>query len=294
MNLSTNLLIQPDLLPPNFSRKIDGGMRTKGHYKTSNTEQPLLSILVAVFNGAEFIEDTIISVINQSYINIELIIIDGGSTDGTKQIIQNYEHAIDYWVSEPDKGISDAFNKAVLLAAGDYINFQGAGDYLCDRDVVAKMLHGVNAKSDMLICGKIERVTATQEKKVLAVVPRKYRSKFNKTSLLFRMSLPHQALFTHKIMFENYGLFDSSNVFCMDYEHLLRAYHDFPQVILKDITFSAWREGGVGTGRVLEIYNEYDQIKQKHVVAPRYILKVIKYYILFKYYLRKILNALRN
>jgi len=108
------------------------------------------------------------------------------------------------------------------------------------------------------------------------------------------MSLPHQALFTHKKMFEKYGLFDIDNVFCMDYEHLLRAYQDFPTVTLKDVRFSAWREGGVGTGRMLEILNEYDQIKQKNNVAPKLTLKALKYYILFKYYLRKNLNAIRN
>lgn len=293
MGFAINLLIQP-VLTQNNARKGEGGLRTKGLCKTFHIEQPLLSILVAVFNGAEFIEDTITSVLSQDYSNIELIIVDGGSTDGTQQIIKKYEHVIDYWVSEPDKGISDAFNKAVLLATGDYVNFQGAGDYLCTNNVVTKMLHGINSKRDMLICGKILRVTATQEKKVVGEVPKKYKSKFKKISLLFRMSLPHQALFTHKKMFEKYGLFDIDNEFCMDYEHLLRAYRDFPNVILKDVTFSAWREGGIGTGRMLEILNEYNQIKQKNNVAPKLILKVINYYILFKYYLRKKLNVFRN
>jgi len=294
MGSTINSIIKPFLLAQNNARKGEGGLRTKGTYKTSHIEHPLLSILVAVFNGAEFIEDTITSVMSQDYDNIELIIVDGGSTDGTQEIIQKYEHAIDYWVSEPDKGISDAFNKAVLLATGDYVNFQGAGDYLCSSDVVTKMLYGIDAKSQMLICGKILRVTGSKEKKVVGEVPKRYKSKFNKISLLFRMSLPHQALFTHKKMFEKYGLFDIDNVFCMDYEHLLRAYQDFPTVTLKDVRFSAWREGGVGTGRMLEILNEYDQIKQKNNVAPKLTLKALKYYNLFKYYLRKNLNAIRN
>ncbi|WP_198266709.1 hypothetical protein [sulfur-oxidizing endosymbiont of Gigantopelta aegis] len=103
------------------------------------------------------------------------------------------------------------------------------------------------------------------------------------------MSLPHQGLFTHKKLFEQYGLFDVNNRFCMDYEHLLRYYSNFPKLISKNIIISNWKAGGVGSGRILEIYDEYDAIKRHHQVAPIIILAMIKQWILFKYYIKKYL-----
>ncbi|HAH56818.1 MAG TPA: glycosyltransferase, partial [Bacteroidales bacterium] len=85
-----------------------------------------MTVVTVVFNGVEFLEDTIKSVIGQTYDNVEYIIVDGGSKDGTLDIIKKYEYAIDYWVSEPDKGIYDAMNKAIDLGSGDWINFMNA------------------------------------------------------------------------------------------------------------------------------------------------------------------------
>lgn len=270
----------------------EGGLRTLGLFKASQPGKPLVSILTVVFNSARFLEETILSVLNQDYENLEFIIVDGGSTDGTIEVIRKYEHAINYWVSEPDKGISDAFNKAIILAAGDYLNFQGAGDYLVSNSVVSEMMDGVDASTDMLVCGKIQRVAETEEKKVIWIAPRYYTPDFDKRSLLLRMPLPHQALFTHRQMFDLHGLFDTDIVFAMDYEHLLRAYKDFPAVTLKNILFSAWREGGIGTGRTLECLKEYAKIKHQHKVAPLLVLKLLEYWILLKFYIKKYLVAL--
>ncbi|HAJ80184.1 MAG TPA: glycosyl transferase [Fibrobacteres bacterium] len=274
------------ILAPNDRRQGEGGLRKQGIFKSSLPEKPLVSILTVVFNGVGFIEDTILSIISQDYENLEFIIIDGGSIDGTVDIIKKHEHAIDYWISEPDKGISDAFNKALILTMGDYVNFQGAGDYLLSDSVVSEMMQGVDADNDMLVCGRIQRVSECG-KQMLWVAPKRYTGKFDKRSLLFRMSLPHQALFTHKKMFERYGLFDVNNSFCMDYEHLLRAYKNFPKVTLKNILFSAWREGGVGMDRTLDVLKEYGKIKMKNNVAPRVVLMLIERWILFKYYIKR-------
>jgi len=93
---------------------------------------PVLSVVIVVYNAASCIEQSLLSVINQKYKNIELIVIDGGSTDGTVDIINRWKDKISYWVSEPDNGVYDAMNKAVDAATGKWIYFLGAGDILVD------------------------------------------------------------------------------------------------------------------------------------------------------------------
>ena len=94
----------------------------------NSNNKPLVSIITSVLNGDKNLEGTIKSIVNQTYTNIEYIIIDGGSSDKTIDIIKKYENKISYWVSEKDAGIGDAFNKGIRVAKGDYINFQGDGD----------------------------------------------------------------------------------------------------------------------------------------------------------------------
>lgn len=105
-----------------------GGLRNEGIYKQSSDNSPLLTIVTVVRNGGQILEKTIESVINQGYSNIEYVIIDGGSTDNTIDVIKKYEKSIDFWISEPDKGIYDAMNKGILSATGKWINFMNAGD----------------------------------------------------------------------------------------------------------------------------------------------------------------------
>lgn len=109
-------------------RQGEGGLRTQDYFKRSLPGKPLIAVITVVFNGEQYLEETILSVIGQTYDNVEYIIIDGGSTDGTLDIIHKYEHAIDYWVSEKDEGIYDAMNKGMVLASGQWINFMNAGD----------------------------------------------------------------------------------------------------------------------------------------------------------------------
>ena len=105
-------------LPESENRKGEGGLRTKGYFKKSYDDKPLISIITVVFNGERYLEQTIQSVIDQTYDNVEYIIIDGGSTDGTLDIIKKYEDKIDYWVSEKDNGIYDAMNKGIKVCYG--------------------------------------------------------------------------------------------------------------------------------------------------------------------------------
>jgi glycosyltransferase involved in cell wall biosynthesis len=93
---------------------------------------PLITIITVVFNGAQLLEETILSIVNQSYSNIEYIVIDGGSVDGTLDIIRKYEAHINCWVSEKDTGIYDAMNKGITRASGTWVSFLNAGDVLVD------------------------------------------------------------------------------------------------------------------------------------------------------------------
>lgn len=90
-------------------------------------ELPLITVITVVLNGEGHLEETMQSVLNQTYPNVEYIIVDGGSTDGTLDIIRKYGDRIDYWVSEKDKGIYDAMNKGIKVALGSWINFMNGG-----------------------------------------------------------------------------------------------------------------------------------------------------------------------
>jgi len=122
-------------LPEGENRKGEGGLRTQGYFKASQTDKPLITVITVVFNGEQLLKEAIQSVVNQSYDNVEYIVIDGGSTDCTLDVIRNYEQAIDYWVSESDSGIYDAFNKAVRVAQGDYYIVIGCDDVLFEKSI---------------------------------------------------------------------------------------------------------------------------------------------------------------
>ena len=109
-----------------MKKKQEGGKRIKK--KNHSRSRPLFSIITVVHNNEKYLEETIKSVLSQSFKNFEYIIIDGGSTDNTLNIIKKYEHSIDYWLSEQDKGIYDAFNKGMSLSKGNFIGIINSDD----------------------------------------------------------------------------------------------------------------------------------------------------------------------
>jgi glycosyltransferase involved in cell wall biosynthesis len=116
--------------------KIEGGRRTRG---ITPVVKPVVTVITAVLNGAQSIERSMSSVIGQTFSSFEYIIIDGGSRDNTVDILRRYEDSIEYWVSEPDRGIYDALNKGVAVARGEWLYFLGADDLLVDPRVLEKV-----------------------------------------------------------------------------------------------------------------------------------------------------------
>jgi glycosyltransferase involved in cell wall biosynthesis len=153
---------------------------------------PLISVVTVVYNGAATLEQTMLSVINQTHRNIEYIIIDGGSTDGTVDIIKKYEKHLAYWVSEPDKGIYDAMNKGIDKATGEWINFMNSGDTFYSNIVIADLIGYINSNIAILY-GNI-----CFNKKAVHVFPEKITSLY---FLIGRM-ICHQSIFARRDLFE--------------------------------------------------------------------------------------------
>lgn len=115
--------------------------------------EPKISIVTVCYNAVSSIEKTMLSVLNQTYDNIEYIIIDGGSTDGTIDVIKKYAGRLAYWISEPDKGIYDAMNKGIMVAKGDYINFMNSGDTFFDNTVIQRAVNSIGTNRPTVIYG---------------------------------------------------------------------------------------------------------------------------------------------
>lgn len=147
---------------------------------------PLITVITVVYNDAKHIEDTILSVVNQTYPNIEYIIIDGGSTDGTVDIIKKYADRIAYWVSEPDKGIYDAMNKGLKKATGEWVNFMNSGDCFASLGVIRKLFMESISSDVFCIYGDINYLKNGRSTYVSALPP---------CRINHRMPCSHQALF---------------------------------------------------------------------------------------------------
>lgn len=121
---------------------------------------PTISIITVSFNAESNIEQTILSVISQTYKKIEYIVIDGGSSDGTIDIIKKYANSITYWISEPDKGIYDAMNKGIKIATGEWINFMNCGDTFADKNVLQSIFNNYDYTGIDVIYGNSLKITS--------------------------------------------------------------------------------------------------------------------------------------
>lgn len=172
--------------------------------------EPVISIITIVYNGENHLEQTIRSVLEQNYANVQYIIIDGGSTDQTVNIIKKYEKNIYYWVSEKDKGISDAFNKGLARATGDIVGIINADDWYepnAFNRVAAEM-------GDSDICFGDIQMWKNDRKEFI--------QKGNLSQLTREMTINHPTAFVKRKVYETYGVFDPHYRCAMDYDLILR------------------------------------------------------------------------
>ena len=169
---------------------------------------PIISIITISYNAVKDIENTILSVLNQTYPNIEYIIIDGGSSDGTLDIIKKYQDKITYWVSEPDKGIYDAMNKGALKATGIWLNFMNAGDTFYNEQVLEEVFKDNDWSDTDVIYGDTIYIYPNKEQiqRALGLSHIEVGNPFCHQSVFVRTKLQQEYLFniTYKICADYY------------------------------------------------------------------------------------------
>lgn len=195
-------------------------------------EQPRISIIVAVYNGARTLRRCIDSVKMQTYSSKELVVIDGGSSDGSVAILQANAADIDYWESERDRGIYHAWNKGLDHVHGDWIHFLGADDYFMDSGDLSGVAESVTqCGSDVrVVYGKEAVISPSGDVLEVRGEPWEKVGKF----FAREMSIPHPAVFHRRDLFEDLGRFDESFRICADYELLLRELKTGKAFLLPD------------------------------------------------------------
>lgn len=201
---------------------------------------PLITVVTAVYNGAQTIEQTIQSIINQTFDAFEYIIVDGGSTDGTVDILRRYDGRIDFWVSEPDSGIYDAWNKAIDVARGEWIAFLESDDayYKHALERYASFIADNRDRGYEYISSRVDLVTRDLEPIEVIGSPWEW-PRFCK-----KMNVAHVGSLHHRSLFERYGRYDTSYKITGDYELLLRPRNKLRAGFLDNIT-AFMRNGGM-------------------------------------------------
>jgi glycosyltransferase involved in cell wall biosynthesis len=210
--------------------------------KTGEHERPLISVLISLFNGAATLDRAVESVLCQNYTNRELIVMDGGSTDGGVELLRRLGPSISYWESQPDRGIYHALNKALAKARGEWIYVLGADDFLWDETVFARISgHLRKAFPEYrVVYGRANFMSASGEiLEILGEPWEVFRRRF-----LQGFMIPHQAVFHHRSLFEVHGSFDESFRTGADYEILLRELRTGPALFVPDVIIAGYQFGG--------------------------------------------------
>lgn len=249
---------------------------------------PKISIITITLNSEKYLKETILSVVSQSYKDIEYLIIDGGSTDRTLEIIQKYDSQIDQWISESDGGIADAMNKGISLATGDYILFIHSDDFLINSKILQHCSSYFHNYKDMYI---FQVLLDNHGHYIL--------SKNNHFGWLtnLKMGSCHQGQFCSKELFTRIGGFDKNLKICMDYDFLLRAYRTNIKLESINLPISVMRQDGISSRKDWEsISQRLNEEKRIHYKLCPYKLVSYLYKLYWSVYYpyRKIIYLLQN
>lgn len=222
------------------------------------------SIITINYNNCDGLRKTIESVISQSYKDYEFIIIDGGSTDGSRDIIEQHSRSIDYWVSEPDKGVYNAMNKGIRQAKGDYLNFMNSGDTFYDSDVLAS-IDKTLGDYDIIVGKEFHQDPQTGESATTFLPTRL-------SMVTFVVSyLPHQSGFIKRSLFDD-SLYDENLHIVGDWKfYMQQIVCNERTVKLTDIVVSKREQGGISNAN--SSLNSEERLKVLHEILPPGVFK---------------------
>jgi glycosyltransferase involved in cell wall biosynthesis len=239
---------------PGEGCKSEGGLRIQGHSKQRLPRKPLVTVITVVFNGGKYLEETILSVLQQTYEHVEYIIIDGGSTDGTVEVIRKYEGQIDYWVSESDDGIYFAMNKGIEAATGDWVIFINSGDMFYGNTVLSRVINQDNADADVIYGQASVKYGsgATVNK-----IPSKIEDMWEGTIT------SHQAIFIRIGLMKEYR-FDCNFKLAADHELISRLFNCGCHFLYVPEVISVVSAAGVSDTRRYDVYREFARIAGRY------------------------------
>ena len=210
---------------------------------------PKISIVTITYNSGATLEETILSVIGQDYKNLEYLIIDGGSTDNTLEIVERYRERIDIVVSEPDKGISDAFNKGISRATGEIVVIINSDDILLPG-ALTKIAQAYSPKTDVY-SGLMYFWNDKTDEKIL------YRPDLTFERLKLQYSVVHQGRFIRRDAYERFGGFQVELKYMMDIDLLCRMYQRGARFQLVDAPLALFRMGGATNNSIYKKKEDY-------------------------------------
>ncbi len=242
-----------------------------------------ISIITINYNNRVNLQSTLLSVINQKFNDFEFIIIDGGSNDGSKELIESHSDSISYWVSERDNGIYHAMNKGIKKATGDYLLFLNSGDVFHNELVLKEFsdfIH-INDQSDIVYGDYIYVDKKLNETKV--ILPESITLEW-----LCKASIPHPSTFFKKSLFDKFGLYSEDYTIVSDWLFVLKIFaRSNSRFIHFNKFISKFHEGGISTQLASQNMIRYERDKGMKEIFSEPLLKIISEHSDYKFYWRK-------
>lgn len=243
---------------------------------------PLISIIVAVFNGKATLQQCIDSVTQQTYPNKELIIIDGGSQDGTVELLEENSKKFSYWISESDGGLYNAWNKGLAQAKGEWICFLGADDYFWDAHVLTRMSEQLETLTPNIRVAYGQIMVLNRKGESLYPLGESWESikqRFKKC-----MCLPHPGAMHRRSLFEQHGTFDESFRIAGDYELLLRELKNADAMFVPGLVLVGMRQGGVSSNPAASLLMLHEARRAQRMHGQRcpsspWVLSMLRVYL---------------